>query len=40
MDLINQLVQVLRRELAQLRGSVQELNKEKELDLVELWDKG
>ena len=37
MDLINQLVQVLKKELAQLRVSVQEL---KELKPVELWDEG
>ena len=36
-DLINQLVQVLRRELAQLRESVQELE---ELEPVEPWDEG
>ena len=40
MDLINQLVQVLRRELVQLRDSVQELEKVEELDPVKPWDKG
>ena len=40
MDLINQLVQVLRRELAQLRNSVQELKEVGELNLVKLWDEG
>ena len=40
MDLINQLVQVLKRELIQLRDSIQELKKVGELNLVELWDKG
>ena len=39
-DLVNQLVQVLKRELAQLRESVQELDKVRGLDLVEPWDKG
>ena len=34
-DLINQLVQVLRKELAQLRSSMQELDKEAGLDPVE-----
>ena len=38
-DLINQLVQVLKRELVQLRDSIQELDKVRELNLVELWDK-
>ena len=38
-DFINQLVQVLRRELTQLRDSVQGLDKETELDLVKPWDK-
>ena len=33
-DLINQLVQVLKRELAQLRDNVQELKEVGELDLV------
>ena len=36
-DLISQLVQVLRREMAQLRVSVQELE---ELEPVEPWDEG
>ena len=39
-NLINQLVQVLKRELVQLRDSIQELKKVGELDLVELQDKG
>ena len=36
-DLVNQLVQVLRRELAQLKISVQELE---ELKPVKPWDEG
>ena len=36
MDLINQLVQVLKRELIQLRDSIQELKKVGELNLVKL----
>ena len=39
-DLVNQLVQVLRRELAQLRNSVQEVKEVGELNLVELQNKG
>ena len=40
MDLINRIIQVLKRELVQLRNSVQELDKEIRLNLVEPWDKG
>ena len=40
MDLINQLVQILRKELVQLRDSVQELNKKTGLDLVKLQNEG
>ena len=35
-NLINQLIQVLRKELAQLRDSVQKLDKVGKLNLVEL----
>ena len=40
MDLINQLVQALKRELVQLRDSIQELKEVVRLNLVELWDEG
>ena len=39
-DFINQLIQVLRRELVQLKDSIQELKEVKNLNLVELQDKG
>ena len=35
-NFINQLIQILKKELTQLRDSVQELKEVKELDLVEL----
>ena len=39
-NLINQLVQVLKKELVQLRDSIQKLDKVKKLNSIELQNKG